>query len=181
MGRALAALVMLVFSPLFPIITVSVCAVSYVLAFVFHLPQFGLWVWLAQLAVAYSKTNVVALVVLIAFVFGSIPLARIGFREHAVRPSGAIGGTLFAAIIIGGTIWWASAWPYDPTSGIQVYVFGFLLFWAWSGVCESAMSAMKLIAQNRPQPGPEVVVKQKAHGDARVAGEAEALSLLKKK
>ncbi|MGD0867623.1 MAG: hypothetical protein ABSA49_18935 [Rhizomicrobium sp.] len=181
LGQATVALIRLVFSPLFPIITVSVCGVSYLLTFGFHLPQFGLWAWLAGQAVAYAQANFLAMLVLAAFVLGALPLALVGFREHATRTSGVIGGWVWVAIISGGTIWAATAWPADEYPAVQQYVFAFLLFWAWTSICEVLMSTLKLIAQNRPQPGPEVVVAQKAHGDAQLAGEAEALSLLKSK
>ena len=180
LAQMTAGVVQLVFSLLFPILLVTLCGVSYVLVFGFHLVQFGLWAYLAMQAVAYAKGNTWAALALTVFVIASVPLAKVAFREHATRTSGVIGGWVGAGIFSGGTIWLATAWPAED-SGMQMIVFAFLLLASWGCVCEAIMSSLKLIAQNRPQPGPEIVEAQKAHGDAQLAGEAEALSLLNSK
>jgi hypothetical protein len=178
MGQATVALFQIIFSLFFPVIVISTCAASYVLSFGFNIPQFGLWAGLAGMAVAYAKTTPWAALALIAFVVAALPLAWVGFREHATRVSSTIGGWVTAAIFSGGTLWLAAAWPADY-SNMQAVVFAFLLFASCTAIFEALLDTSKLIAQNRPQPGPEVVVAQKAHGDAQLAGEAEALSLLK--
>src|ERR1700720_3563523 len=49
-GSALALIIYVVFSLTFPILFLTLCGVSYVLAYVFHLPEFVLWAALASLA-----------------------------------------------------------------------------------------------------------------------------------
>ncbi len=180
LGQTTVALFRIVFSLLFPAVVISLCGVSYLLTYGFNLPQFALWSELAGWAVAYAQTNTWAMLALIAFVVAAVPLARVGFREQAARSSSVIGGWVAAAIFAGGTIWLATVWTGDPTN-FEELVFAFLLFAAWGGICEALITTLKLIEQNRPQPGPEVVVEQKAHGDAQLAGEAEAISLLNSK
>ena len=179
-AQATVALFQIVFSLFFPVIVLFTCASSYALTFVLHLPQFGLWAGLTMQALAYAKDNHWAALALIGFGLAALPLARIGFREHAARASNVVGGWVAAAIFTGGTMWMASAWPADY-SGMQGVVFAFALFASCSAIFEALLHTLKLIDQNRPQPGPEVVVAQKAHGDAQIAGEAEALSLLNSK
>jgi len=178
MAQVVVTLFQVIFSALFPLIAISLCAVSYILAHGFHLPQFALWAALAGWIVAYARIHLWAMLALIAFVIAAVPLALIGFREYAARTSGVIGMWVSAAIYAGGTVWLASVWPPSVYPVIQGYVFAFLLFVSWGGAFEAAIGTAKIIAQNRPQPGPEVVMAQKAHGDAQVAGEDEAISLL---
>ena len=180
LGQATVALVQIIFSLFFPVIIISTCGASYVLTYGLHLPQFGLWAGLAAMAVAYAQTTPLAMLALGAFVVAALPLAWVGFREHATRVSSTIGGWVTAAIFSGGTLWLAAAWHADY-SNIQAVVFAFLLFASCTAIFEALLHTLKLVAQNRPQPGPEVVVAQKAHGDAQLAGEAEALSLLSSK
>jgi hypothetical protein len=179
-ATAIVALFQLVFSLTFPLMFITLCGVSYVLTDGLHLGQFGLWAWVAGQAVADARTTPWVALALIAFIIAAVPLAWIAFREHATRASGVIGAWVGAAIFCGATLWLASAWSFDY-SAMQQYVFAFALLAAWFALCDALMTTLKLVAMNRPQPGPEVVMAQKAHGDARVAGEAEALSLLNSK
>lgn len=96
-----------------------------------------------------------------------------------------------------GVIWGATVWADQLGS-----IFGTIVF--WSAVLSSGAMIGKFVPavvkelayqfgyqgmegakvldkQPRAQPGREVVEEQKAHGDARLAGEAEALSLLNSK
>jgi hypothetical protein len=81
--------------------------------------QFGLWAWLADAGRGLRARPILAMLVLAAFVIAALPLARVGFREHATRTSGVIGGWVWVAIISGGTIWLATAWPAEDYSAVQ--------------------------------------------------------------
>lgn len=179
-GQALASLIQIVFSPLFPVILITLCAVSYALTFVFHLPQFALFAFFATSAIEYASGHLWAALALAAFVLAAVPLARVGFREAATQTSRVVGNWVVAALFGGGLIWLAQAWPFSGYN-FQQLAFALLLFCAWVQVCETVMMTVKLVALSRPQPGREVVESQKAHGDAALAGEAEAVSLLNPK
>ncbi len=179
-GVALAQLIQLVFSLLFPFMVLTACAASAILTFVFHIPQFALWAFLAGAAWSYATTNLWAMLALIAFVVAAFPLAWVAFREHAARASGVIGGWVSVAVFGGGSIWLAFAWPFSG-SGWQLIVFAFLLLGTCEVFSQAIIGSLKIAAISRPVPGREVVEAQKAHGDARLAGEAEALSLLNSK
>jgi hypothetical protein len=61
-------------------------------------------------------------------------------------------------------------------------VFAFLLFWRHGQAsAKRLMSTLKLIAQNRPQPGPEVVEAQKGARRRPACGRSGSPSLLKSK
>jgi hypothetical protein len=162
-GQATVGLLQIVFSAIFPLLMLTLCAVSFLLAHVFQLPQFGLWSDLAGWAFGYAGRNIWAMLVLAAFVLGAVPLAWIGFRELSARPSGVIGSWVVAIIVSVGTIWLANAWAANGST-LQSIVFGILLFMAWAGIFEAAMNSLKLAEQaraNRPPPPP---VRQQPHG-----------------
>jgi hypothetical protein len=179
--NSLFQLIQIVFSPLFPVILLTTCLAAFLLTFVFHLPQFVLFAYLANSAFDYALGHLWALAALAVFVLAALPLALVGFREHAAKTSSVLGGWIVVALMGGGTIWLANEWAFDDQSSLQQFVFAWLLFCACVGFCQTLTGTLKLIALSRPQPGREVVEAQKAHGDARVAGEAEALSLLNSK
>ena len=163
LGKAAAGLIQIVFSLLFPLIVVSLCAVSYLLAVVLGVRQFGLWADLAVLAARYSAVHLWAAVALTVFVLSALPLAWVAFKEHSTRASTFIGGWVMAAIVTGGTIWAAIAWPSNGYNW-QSLVFAFLLFWAWSAILEASMNTLKLVElarAARPLPPPS---KQQPHG-----------------
>ncbi|HTV29510.1 MAG TPA: hypothetical protein VMF32_17200 [Xanthobacteraceae bacterium] len=179
-GRTLITLAQIVFSLLFPFLAISVCGLAYVLTFVLHIPQFALLAFLAHLAIEHAQTHRGAALAMWTLAFGSVYLAGIAYREHETRASAVVGSWVGALIWCGGTFALVRAWAFDG-SNIQQLVFAFLLFGSWAGVCEAVIDAAKLNQQNRPKPGPGIVEAQKAHGDARVASEAEAHSLLNPK
>lgn len=179
-GAALAGFIQIVFSPLFPVMLITLCGLSWLLALPFHLPQFALFASLSVLAVESARANIWVALGLGVFVIASIPLARVGFREHAAKTSRVVGYWVAAALYGAFLLWLASAWSYSG-SGAQQLVFGLLLFCFWAEVCETVLGTVKLISLARPQPGPEVVEAQKAHGHAQLAGEAEAIALLRSK
>lgn len=163
LGKAAAGLIQIVFSLLFPLIVVTICPVSYLLAVVLGMPQFGLWAYLAVSAGQYATTHLWAAVALVVFVLSALPLAWVAFGEHSTRASHFIGGWVMAAIVTGGMIWAAIAWPPNGYNW-QLFVFAFLLFWAWSAIIEASMNTLKLVAlarAARPLPPPS---KQQPHG-----------------
>jgi hypothetical protein len=180
LALALVSLVRLVFSLLFPLILITLCGVSYLLATRLGLPQFGLWGALALWAMGYAGTHAWAAVGLIALVLLALPLAWVALKEEAARASAVIGAWATAVVFSGFTYWLSTVWPYDG-SMVQGSVLAFFLLGSWIAVCEAVLGTLKALVQLRPQPGPEEVIAQKAHGDARVAGEAEALALLNAK
>jgi hypothetical protein len=170
----------LVFSLMFPIVLVTTCVVAGILAYGFGIPQFALLWVLAGGVIGYAATNLWAGVALAVFVLASVPLAWVAFRELALRISSVLGAWVTAIIFCGFSLWLSTSWAYD-SSGWQQLCFAFLLFMGWSAVCEALVGTLKLVFHIRPKPGREIVEKQKAHGHAQLAGEAEAVSLLKKK
>src|SRR5208282_5750057 len=92
LGKAGAALIQIVFSLLFPLIVITLCGVSYLLAVVLGVPQFGLWAHLALLAARCAAVHLWAAVAIVVFVLSALPLAWVAFREHATRASHFLGG-----------------------------------------------------------------------------------------
>jgi hypothetical protein len=169
----------LVFSLLFPLILISSCAAAFVLIALGY-PQFAVLGGLAAVVVEYAEAHHWAALLLFVLVAGAIPLARVAYREYETRSSHVIGYWVGAIGLAAFTAWLATAWP--PTaSGFQGIVFAFLLFGVCGGVCDAVISTLKLREMSRPRRGPEVVEAQKAHGDARLADEAEAVAFLNSK
>jgi len=180
LAQAFAMFLKIVFSPIFPLLAITLCGVSFLLTFVFGLPQFALFAGLSIGAFQYSLGHLWAMAALIVFILAALPLAWVGFKEAETRTSRVIGHWVACAIFAGGTLWLASAWRFSG-SGFQQIVFACLLFSVWAEICDTIMITLKLVAFWRPQAGPEVVEAQKAHGDASLASETEALSLLNPK
>jgi len=153
-GSALALIIHVVFSLTFPILAITLCGVSYLLAFVFHLPEFSLWAYLANLAIDYAKTNVWVTVGMVVFALAALPLAWIAFREQEIKASNTILMYVLTAMVIGLTAWLRKVWPFDG-NGWQVITYGILLFMAWSAAIEAALGTIGIFAhvrRNRSQP-----------------------------
>ncbi|HVB79263.1 MAG TPA: hypothetical protein VNE82_04850 [Candidatus Binataceae bacterium] len=170
-GEAIAgifgAIIQLVFSLTFPLLAITLCGLSYLLAFAFHMPEFGLWAFWAHLAIGYAKTNGWVLLGLIIFALAALPLAWVAYREQELKASNMILAYVIAGIVIAFTCWLRTAWPYDGT-GWQIYSYGFLLLMAWSAVIEAAISTIGIVAhvhRNRPQPARRPA--QQPHGAPR--------------
>jgi hypothetical protein len=179
-GQAFTGLIQIVFSLMFPFVFITACGVSGLLFYGFQIPQFALLWGIAGQAIGYATKNVGAAVALAAFALASLPLAWVKFREMELKFSGVIGAWVVAAITTGFTFWLASVWPAD-WSFFQMVSFAFLLFMSWAAICEALLGTIKLVFHFRPRPGRGVVERQKAFGDARLAGEAEAIALLNPK
>jgi len=162
-GQAIAGLAQLVFSLTFPLVIVTLCAVSFVVAILFHAPDFSFWGFLAAVAIKYASTNIWAAVALAVLVLAALPLAWVALREHQARLSSAIGAWVAAIAFGGGTIWLSTVWPYDG-SGWQVLTFALLELLAWAALMDAGLSTLKIILYrraNRPLPPPG---RQRPHG-----------------
>lgn len=179
-GRTLITLAQIVFSLLFPFLAISVCGLAYVLTFVLHIGQFALLAFVGRAAIEFAAAHLWARFALFAVGVGSLSLVKIAYREHATRVSSALGEWIAAGIVGGATVFLTVAWPLDFSLS-QAVVFAILLFMTWTGICEAALSTWKLLDQSLPKAGRKIVEAQKAHGDARVASEAEAHLLLNPK
>jgi hypothetical protein len=154
LGSALALIIYVVFSLTFPILFLTLCGASYVLAYLFHLPEFVLWAALASLAIAYAKTNIWVALGLGAFALAALPLAWVAFREQEVKASNTILMYVVSGIVIGFMFWLRTVWPYDG-NGWQLIAYGIIMFMAWSAIVEAALGTIGIVAhvrRNRPQP-----------------------------
>jgi hypothetical protein len=163
-AQFVGALFQVVFALTFPLMLITLCGLSFVLAVGFHLPQFGFWGGLASIAIEYARTNTWAGVALGLFALAALPLAWVAFREHEVRASGTIGSWVCAIIVGGITVWLAKLWSYDGT-GWQSLFFALFLFSSWASVVEAVLSSAKIIAFHRAnRPKPVTPPKQQPHG-----------------
>jgi hypothetical protein len=169
LGEFLAELLKIVFSLTFPLMLLTLCGASFVLFGLFHMPELGLWFVLAAWAVGYATSNTWAAVGLAALVLAALPLAWVGVREREIRISKAILEWVITALIFAFIFWLRTVWPYDD-NGWQLILFAFLLFTAWNGVIESAMSTLVIVLHvRRNRPRPVAPPRQEPHG----AGQAE--------
>ena len=178
---ALVNLFRIIFSPIFPLMFLTLCGLSYVLTIPFQLPQFLLFAWVAKHALEYSGEHAWAMLVLALFAMSALPLAWLGCREFAVKPTQLVADWVIAILGAVGLGAMTRAWPFDA-GNLQMVVFGIALFALWAQIWEALLHTASLIGRIKPKPpGREIVERQKAHGHAQLAGEAEAVALLKKK
>jgi hypothetical protein len=183
LGEGLVAIFQVVFVLTFPVVLITLPIVSLILMVVFHAPQLGFWAGLGFFTVQYAMKNLWAMLGLGVFVVMALFFAWVEFTEHEIRVSHAIGMWVATAILGAITGWLCTTWPYDQSLW-QMLVFALLLFSTWGTCVDAAISTAKIVAYfrgKRPQQDREVVETQKAHGDARLAGEAEARLLLNPK
>lgn len=164
LAEFVGAIIQLVFHLLFPLIVVTLCGVSFLLAFVLNMPEFGLWAGLAMLGIASAKANLWVALGLAAFVLISLPLAWVFFREQPLQVSKLIQQWVIAAIVIGGTFWLRTAWPYEG-SGWQFFIYGILLFAGWAAFTEAMLGTLGIVAHvRRNRPKPVKPPRQQPHG-----------------
>ncbi len=154
LGSTLALIIHVVFSLTFPILFITLCGVSYLLAHIFNLPEFSLWAYVASLAFGYAMANVWVAVGLGAFALAALPLAWVAFREQEVKASNTILMYVLAGMVIGFMVWLRTVWPFEQ-NGWQVIAYGIVMFMAWGAVIEAALGTIGIFAhvrRNRPQP-----------------------------
>src|SRR5947207_10406577 len=95
LGRTLTDILQVFFSPTFPLVLISLCAVSYVLATNLQAPEFGVWALVAMRAIRYARFETWAAVGLGLLVLGALPLAWLGLRQREARRRRAIGEWVF--------------------------------------------------------------------------------------
>lgn len=177
-GAALVLIIHVVFSLTFPILAITLCGVSYLLAFVFHLPEFSLWAYLATLAIDYAKTNVWVLVGLVVFALAALPLAWVAFREQELKASNTILSWVIAGMVIAFMFWLRTVWPFDR-NGWQLIAYGIILFTAWSAVIEVVIGTLGIVVHvRRNRPVKTKPPAQEPHGarqDTRSRGEPETI------
>lgn len=163
LAQTIVATGQLVFSLTFPLLLITLCAISFVLADAFHMAQFASWADLARWAFAHARTNIWVMLLIAALVIGALPMAWVAYKERAVPLSSVVMGWVFSGLFTFGSFWLANAWAADGGM-LQEIVFGFLLLLSWGAILETAGDTLKLYQlqrANRPPPPP---VKQQPHG-----------------
>lgn len=140
-GKMLADVVRLLFSPSFPLVLLSLCGVSYLLASTLAAPEFGLWALVAMRAIRYARFETWAAIALGLLVIAALPLAWVAVRQREARRSKALGEWGFAAVVIVVMFALRSAWPFDA-SDRQVYAYSFLLFVGWNAVVQALLTTV---------------------------------------
>jgi hypothetical protein len=164
LGEAFGALLQLVFSLTFPLLLITLCGVSFVLASVFDAPEFSLWAGLATVAFDYAKTNIWVAVGLAVFCLAALPLAWVAFREQQLRTSTTILAWVVAVIAFGFMFWLRTAWP-SGQNGWQLIVYGIILFAGWSAAIEAVLGTLGIMAHvRRNRPVPVKPPRQEPHG-----------------
>jgi hypothetical protein len=107
----------------------------------------------------------------ILFMTGAATLGPIALAYYAYQTSSSLWGALAGLLLVTFTL------PF----GIGFFIPNLVKELTYLSGYQGMEGAKVLDRQPAAQPGREVVETQKAHGDARLAGEAEALSLLNPK
>jgi MFS family permease len=144
----LARLVQLIFSPSFPLVLLSLCGVSYLLAAWLAAPEFGLWALVATRAIRSARYDTWTMIALGILVVAALPLAWAALRHRANRPPRALADWAFAAVAIGCLFSLRVVWPYDD-SDRQVFAYSFLLFFGWNALVQAVLSSLALLATRR--------------------------------
>jgi hypothetical protein len=169
-GEAFGAILQLVFSLTFPLLIITVCGVSYILAFEFHMPEFALWAGLAMGLIDIATTNTWVAIALVIFGLSALPLAWVAFREQELRVSKTILLWVVAGMLLGGVFWLRTAWPFDG-SGWQMIVYAIILLAAWSTVIEAVLATLGIVAHVRAsRPPPIQPPRYEPHGPQQRRG-----------
>lgn len=147
-GAGFAGFVQLFFSPSFPLVLVSLCGASYLLAANLHAPELGLWALVASSAIRDAKYDGWAAIALGVLVVAALPLAWLAFRQRESRRSRAIGEWVIAALVIGLMFALRVVWVYDG-SDRQVFVYSFLLFMGWNALVQAMLSSLAIAVRGR--------------------------------
>ena len=148
LSAGLARFVQLFFSPSFPLVLVSLCGVSYLLAANLHAPELGLWALVATWAIRDARYDNWAAIALGLLVVAALPLAWVALRQREPSRSRATGEWVIAAIVICLLFSLRQVWPYDG-SDRQVFVYSFLLFIGWNALVQTVLSTLVIIAHRQ--------------------------------
>jgi len=181
LAEIFGATLQLVFHLLFPFITISLCLVSYVLLFWFHMPEFGLWFGLWSMTFDAARGNVWVAVGLGVFVLSALPLTWIAYREQQVQVSQIILRWIIAAGVIFFMFWLRTQWPFEG-SGWQLIIYGLIMYAGWASLTEGVLGALAIAGHvRRAWPRPIKPPSQAPHGagaqrdDRRRADEPETI------
>lgn len=162
-----SAILELVFHLLFPVITLSLCLLSYVLVSWFHMPEFAFWLGVWWMVFDAARGNVWVAIGLGIFVLAALPLAWIAYREQQVQVSKIILQWIIAAGVIFFIFWLRTQWPYER-SGWQLFVYGVIMFAGWAALTEGMLGALAIAGHvRRVRPKPVKPPPQQPHGGAQ--------------
>lgn len=148
------AILQLVFHLLFPFITITLCLVSYILVFWFHMPEFGFWVAVWWMVFDAAHDNLWVAVGLGIFALSALPLAWIAYREQQVQVSQIILQWIIAAGVIFFMFWLRTQWPFEE-SGWQMIAYGIIMYAGWASLTEGMLGALAIaghVRRARPRP-----------------------------
>lgn len=169
-GEALAKLIILVFSLLFPFTMITLCGLSYLLSTVMDAPELSIWASVASAAFWFALAHIWAAIGLIVFTVGAFPLVWVAYRELEIKVSKALGSVVIAVIGFGLMFWLRTIWPNDGLR-IQAIVFGVLMFIGWSALVEGVLMALAIRGHVRRNRVPPVSPpKQQPHGPTKAPG-----------
>lgn len=131
----------LFFSPSFPLVLVSLCGVSYLLASSLAAPEFGLWALLAMRVIRYARFETWAALALGLLVVAALPLAWLAFRQRNSRRPRLRRQWWLVAVVVAFTACLRAVWEYDA-SDRQIYIYSFLLFMGWNAAVEAAIATI---------------------------------------
>jgi hypothetical protein len=152
LGDVFADILKIVFSLLFPLLLITLCGVSFVLVSVFHMPEFGLWAFLAELAIDWAKGNIWVEIGLGAFCLAALPLAWVAFREQELKASSTIFAYVMAGLIIAFLSWLRTVWPVERMW--EFWAYGLIMFAGWQATVDALIGTLGIVThvrRNRPR------------------------------
>lgn len=165
-GELLADVLKIVFSLIFPLLLITLCGVSFVLVSKFNMPEFGLWAYLAGLAIDWAKSNLWVAIGLGAFCLASLPLAWVAFREQQLRVSSTILAYVIAGLVIAFLLWLRTVWPVERTW--ELWAYGLVMFAGWQATVDALMGTLGIVTHvRRNRPRPIKPPRQEPHGARR--------------
>lgn len=177
-GEVVGTSLQFAFSLTFPLLMISVCGVSFVLASAFHAPEFLFWALLGKAVFEYAKTNLWVALGLAVFSLSALPLAWIAYREQQLRVSTTILAWLVAIIAIGGMFWLRTVWPFDRSFS-QPLVYAFILLFGWASAIEAGLGTLGIAAHIRSRRAVRVQTpKQQPHGAPDRSGSSDELDTI---
>jgi hypothetical protein len=178
LGEVLADILKIVFSLIFPLLLITICGVSFVLVSLFHMPEFGLWAYLAGLAIGWAKGSIWVALGLGAFCLAALPLAWVAFREQELKASSTILAYVIAGLVVAFLLWLRTVWPVERMW--ELWAYGLIMFAGWQATVDALMGTLGIVAhvrRNRPKPvkPPPQQPHGAAHEERRARNEPETI------